>query len=196
MKRTQILAAASRLFLADGFAGTSMDAVVAAAGVSKQTLYRYFPSKNDLLAEVLTSLVSLPDVLGRLPAAPATLAEFRESLIRLGHGLTGAMMRPESIGALRLVLGEAIRLPALRDLVRQALPAQLLGLIEHMLADADARGLIASPRPDLGARMLFGSFFSFVALDAMLRETPTQPPSRDDITLLVDSFLLTVEVAR
>lgn len=52
-KRQQIADAATRLFLANGYAGTSTDAISADAGVSKQTLYSYFPTKVDLLAEVL-----------------------------------------------------------------------------------------------------------------------------------------------
>ena len=48
-KRQQITDAARALFLAQGFARTSMDAITAEAGVSKQTLYSYFPSKNELL---------------------------------------------------------------------------------------------------------------------------------------------------
>jgi len=53
-KRAQIAKAARKLFLDLGYAGTSMDAVSAQAKVSKQTLYTYFPTKVDLLHEILT----------------------------------------------------------------------------------------------------------------------------------------------
>ena len=36
-----------------GYAATSMDAVTALAGVSKQTIYSYFPSKGELFADFL-----------------------------------------------------------------------------------------------------------------------------------------------
>jgi AcrR family transcriptional regulator len=47
--RERILAAADRLFHADGIRATSVDAVIAAADVAKATLYRHFPTKDDLI---------------------------------------------------------------------------------------------------------------------------------------------------
>ena len=52
-KRESILEAARELFLRDGFAGTSMDAVTARAGVSKATVYAHFSSKDQLFASLM-----------------------------------------------------------------------------------------------------------------------------------------------
>ena len=52
-KHKNILSVARRLFLQDGYKNTSMDQVAAESGVTKQTVYRYFPSKLALLEEVL-----------------------------------------------------------------------------------------------------------------------------------------------
>jgi len=49
VRRTELLDAAERLFLADGVAATNVDAIVAAAGVAKGTFYLYFNAKEDLL---------------------------------------------------------------------------------------------------------------------------------------------------
>lgn len=51
-KRSVILRAAHTLFLKEGYAETSMDAVTSAAGVSKATVYSHFASKEKLF-EVL-----------------------------------------------------------------------------------------------------------------------------------------------
>lgn len=51
--RQRIVEAANDLFYAHGIAVTSVDDVVARAGVSKPTLYRYFPSKGHLIAAYL-----------------------------------------------------------------------------------------------------------------------------------------------
>jgi AcrR family transcriptional regulator len=51
--RSAILDAAGRLFAESGWAGTGMREVARAAGVSVETVYANFPSKNDLLIAVL-----------------------------------------------------------------------------------------------------------------------------------------------
>lgn len=51
--REQVLDAAAALFYAHGVRAVSVDAVVAASGLSKMTLYRYFPSKDELVAAYL-----------------------------------------------------------------------------------------------------------------------------------------------
>lgn len=51
--RERILAAADRLFYADGLRATGIDSVIAAAGVAKMTLYSHFKSKDELIAEYL-----------------------------------------------------------------------------------------------------------------------------------------------
>ncbi len=52
-KRTQILDGARKCFLANGFDGASMNDIVAAAGVSKGTVYSYFTSKETLFAAMV-----------------------------------------------------------------------------------------------------------------------------------------------
>jgi len=49
--RTAIADAAVALFLERGFGETTMEDVAAAAGVSRRTAYRHFPSKDDLVFE-------------------------------------------------------------------------------------------------------------------------------------------------
>ncbi|WP_144712618.1 TetR/AcrR family transcriptional regulator [Curtobacterium pusillum] len=47
--RERILEAATQLFRAEGLAGTRMEAIAAAAPVSKRTLYKHFPDKSELI---------------------------------------------------------------------------------------------------------------------------------------------------
>ncbi len=51
-KFDQVLAGARDVFMADGFEGASVDDIARAAGVSKATLYSYFPDKRLLFMEV------------------------------------------------------------------------------------------------------------------------------------------------
>src|SRR5689334_2361160 len=52
--RAVIVDAARKKFAGAGFAGTSMDSVARAAGVSTKTLYRLFPNKVDLFEGMVT----------------------------------------------------------------------------------------------------------------------------------------------
>ncbi|CAJ0995193.1 hypothetical protein SODG_006118 [Sodalis praecaptivus] len=52
-KKTTILEAAERLFYRNGFHATSTDRICREANVSTRTLYRYFPSREDLTAAVM-----------------------------------------------------------------------------------------------------------------------------------------------
>lgn len=52
-KRQLIVQTAFKLFKENGFYATGVDLIMREAGISKRTLYQYFPSKNDLVVAVL-----------------------------------------------------------------------------------------------------------------------------------------------
>jgi len=54
-KFDQVLDGARQIFMSDGFEGASVDDIARAAGVSKATLYSYFPDKRLLFMEVAKS---------------------------------------------------------------------------------------------------------------------------------------------
>ena len=56
--RERILEAGSALFYAEGVRAVSADKVIAAAGVSKVTFYRHFPTKDDLVVAYLEGLAT------------------------------------------------------------------------------------------------------------------------------------------
>ena len=51
--KEQILETASELFYSQGIKATGVETIVKAAGTTKMTLYKYFPSKDDLVLEFL-----------------------------------------------------------------------------------------------------------------------------------------------
>lgn len=193
-KREQIASAARRLFLDQGFATTSMDAVTAEAGVSKQTLYSYFPTKVDLLADVLFESVNQINLAPAEAAPMETLADLRAALVDFATRITHALLQPDSIAMLRLVLGEAFRLEGLRQIVRETLPVQILGRSQALLERAAAKHLISLDDPDLAARMFIGPMMTYIALDGFLSVDPPGPPQPAKLEHLVDAFLNTVVV--
>ena len=106
--RQQILAAALPLFATHGYAGTSTQAIIAAARVSKPVLYYHFGSKaglfrvtvdeaeNQLLEVILKSKAGASDVRNQLEEICAAMFQFaREnpSVIGLTLELTAAARR-------------------------------------------------------------------------------------------------------
>lgn len=51
----RILAAADKLFYEQGIRAVGVDTIAAEAGVSKRTLYNYYPTKDELIAAYLTA---------------------------------------------------------------------------------------------------------------------------------------------
>jgi AcrR family transcriptional regulator len=117
-RRQQILAAARACFLRNGFHQTSMQDVIKEAGLSVGAVYRYFPSKNDLITELAETIVGgvsgmLEELSRQEPAPP--LLDVMETAVDLVTKETG----PD--GALRLALqvwSESLRDPALATFVR------------------------------------------------------------------------------
>jgi len=109
-KRRAILKAGKNVFLKNGFGGTSMDAVAAAAGVSKMTVYRHFGSKEDLFAGVITDLCEqivedeLEEMLQRDP--PKALRAFATRMMKI-------VFAPDTIELHRIVVAESRRFPKL-----------------------------------------------------------------------------------
>jgi AcrR family transcriptional regulator len=69
-KKQDIVRTATRLFSMDGYHAVGMDRIIEESGVAKMTMYRHFPSKVDLVSEVLAqrmqqSLASLTDAVNK-----------------------------------------------------------------------------------------------------------------------------------
>jgi AcrR family transcriptional regulator len=58
-----ILAAAKKLFITNGYKGTTTIQIAREAGISEMTLFRHFPSKEDVFLAVIHPLISFMDAL-------------------------------------------------------------------------------------------------------------------------------------
>ena len=90
--RDRILDAAFRLFYAHGIRGVGVDTIIAESGVAKATLYKHFPSKDDL---VLANLDRVDAAwLGALRSAAAAAGqEPRAQLLGMFDALASACRR-------------------------------------------------------------------------------------------------------
>ncbi|GAA0910367.1 TetR/AcrR family transcriptional regulator [Virgisporangium aurantiacum] len=157
-RRQQILDAARRCFVTNGFHATSMQQVISEAGLSVGAVYRYFPSKSDLIAGVAAQLAE-----GITAQLQSIAADPERSLVDVMDGAVGvvdANANPD--GALPIavqVWAEAQRDPALRDLIARVY-GQITEVYVRIAGRAVARGELpkdADPGavgPALAAMML------------------------------------------
>src|SRR3954447_19961280 len=111
-KRTAITAAATTLFLRGGYRGTSMDEIAAAAGVSKQTLYKQFSGKERLFTGVVEAMVTAAgDPVHRAGRALEPTGDLEADLRALARQQLELVLQPSLMQLRRLVIAEAGRLP-------------------------------------------------------------------------------------
>lgn len=112
----RILDVAAVLFLRDGFAATSIEAIAVAAGVSKRTLYARFAAKDAVFVAVVRRLIGiwLTGFDEALEGAPTLKA----ALMAAGRRMLAAALTPSALALHRLVVAEAARFPELAAALR------------------------------------------------------------------------------
>lgn len=140
-KRAAILVAAKALFIRNAFAGTSMDAIAADAGVSKLTVYSHFGDKDNLFREVIRARIQdlLPDETYSFDAD----ADISEILLRVA--LTHARLDcdPETVGTFRAILSDCRQgNPRYGRLIWEEGAGRTHALMERLLRQAVDAGLL------------------------------------------------------
>ncbi|MGH3550239.1 MAG: TetR/AcrR family transcriptional regulator [Pseudonocardiaceae bacterium] len=151
-KRAAIERAALALFLRDGFARTSVDAVAAAAAVSKRTVYDYYGDKSRLFLDVLDRALAgnrarFAELLDRtLGGEVNDLTELEAALLSFGREFASATGQSQDRAAMiQLIVTEAPHFPALLEMWLTPGPEQVT-LAQRLIAFAD-RGLLELPDP-------------------------------------------------
>jgi TetR/AcrR family transcriptional repressor of mexJK operon len=121
------MAAGRTLFLANGYQGTSVDQIAAAAEVSKQTVYKHFGDKQELLLAIVAAVVdgSVQPFLERV-AALSDSTDLDADLTALGADYLRAVLAEPVVQLRRLVIGEANRLPDLARSYHHRAPNETL----------------------------------------------------------------------
>jgi AcrR family transcriptional regulator len=178
--RAAILAGARRLFLADGFERTSMDAVAAAVGVSKMTVYRHFRSKEALFAgivEAMCDAVADPELARTMARLP-----LRQALEAFGRRSLETIFDPETLGLHRVVIAECRRFPELGKMFYDRGPdINVATLAAYLARNADG-GLDPGAAAQLAAEFMallrgYEHMRALLGLDDPPGGPPGDPPS-------------------
>ena len=148
----EVLSVAREMFLANGYAGTTMDAVAAAAHISKQSVYRDYVSKDALYAAVVRDWVDRGfDAMRPHANDLAHTEDARVGLLRLARILQAGLLSPAVLQMRTLIAAQANQFPDVAaDYVTRSWTRNIHNLAEALRALAD-RGLLHLDNADLAA---------------------------------------------
>ncbi len=164
-RREQISKAAFEEFAAKGFKGATIKSIAEAAGLQSPALiYWYFPDKEALFREVLSSQVPVL----RAVADPAPMMDLppEEVLPRLGRAYFA--FEQFDVRMLQLMVGEAVRRPEVAEMFIRSGPGKVLEFLKAYLAHqielgrlkphdarSSARAFIGMLMPQLAGQLFF-----------------------------------------
>ncbi|HHS81886.1 MAG TPA: TetR/AcrR family transcriptional regulator [Devosia sp.] len=148
-KFAQVLAGARQVFLSDGFEGASVDDIARVAGVSKATLYSYFPDKRQLFMEVANSECTM--MADRALELIGEGKPPREVLCIAASQLVRFMISDFAMQCFRICVAERDRFPELGQAFYTAGPEMGRKRICEYFVDACARGELIIEDVDMAA---------------------------------------------
>ncbi len=165
--RQAILAAAFELFGELGYAALTIEGVAAWAGVGKQTIYRWWPSKADVLLDALAVKADMHIPVADQGSYRTELRTFLDSSFVLSR-------RPQVAAMLCALMAQAQTDPAFGDRFREVFLLRRRDALATILNRAGERGdLPAHPSPGVVQDLVFGVIWyrmlaTRVPLDAAL----------------------------
>ena len=189
---SSILRAAKRLFLNAGFDGVSLEAVGEAAGVTRQTVYNLFGSKEGVFRAMVglhwdeiarDSAIVQSTSLAIVLEPAAILRDFGAAIVRFIEGT-------EQVAFTRLVIMESRQRPWIAEEFYLLRKQPLLHGFTDCLRRLDAAGSISCMYPEIAAHQFFGLIQEFVIWPQVMAIGPAaqaMPAS----SLVIDEAVLT-----
>ncbi len=151
-KFDQVVAGARDVFMREGYEGASVDVIARDAGVSKATLYSYFPDKQHLFLAVLSEeCVQQSEV--EIMMAEGTMS-VPDTLRSICRELTGFVTSPFGQDMFRVCVAEAQRFPALGQAFYESGPKRWIAKIGDYLNSPKAQEVLDIQDPILAADQL------------------------------------------
>lgn len=171
--RQAILTAALQLCQEQGFALTTVEAIAKRAGVGKQTIYRWWPSKG---AVVLDALLETVQTSAEFPDTGDVVADLRTQMTAVAQALSGAELPPMLQG----LIAAAQTDPDLAATVLQVLIEPRSAACRKRLERAREQGqLRAEVEPADIVELLYAPFYYRLLLN-------TRPITTDQVDTVLD----------
>jgi len=151
-KRAAILSAATDVFLKGGYLGTNVDAIAAGSGVSKQTVYKHFGSKEVLFVEIVASMTSTAgDMVVGETSEPDDSTDLAKYLRAYAETQLTVVLTPRLMQLRRLVIGEVSRFPDLAKVLYERGPQRAMTRLTAVFERLATRGLLTVADPSIAA---------------------------------------------
>jgi AcrR family transcriptional regulator len=159
----RILAAAVEAFAESGYAGTATSEIARRAGVAEGTIFRYYPTKKDLLIGAVGPLMArtmTPEARARLETLLTTEYPSVEAFVHTVAADRLAFARENPL-LVRLVVQEIPFHAELREQFRQRVLSVFFPLLLQAIVRLQERGLIGPIAPTTAARLIMSSVIGY-----------------------------------
>lgn len=140
-RKALVMDIATRLFVSQGFAATSLVDIAKGAGVATRTLYQHFGDKEAIFREVIFARDAGQAIEPPRAGPGDTL---HGALLRGADYAYAVTYREQSIGLMRLMIAESQRFPDFMKSVANSIFARFRGNFEKLFKSCEAAGLIPS----------------------------------------------------
>jgi len=187
-KRQNIIKGATELFLKHGFHIVSMDKIAKAAPVSKATLYKYFKSKDALLAAVIDDLCA--DLWQSMDEVTMNLS-IENNLKKIASAFVDLIFSEQGIAIYRLVVAECYEFSQLGELVYQTGPKSALSQLEQYLTEINQQQQVTITDVSFAADSFFSVLKGELHFQCLLgiKPLPTAIEKENHINQIVSFFL-------
>jgi AcrR family transcriptional regulator len=153
----QIIQAAVDVFDKKGLSGARLEDIAKQAGVSKGTIYLYFPNKEELFREMVRSTlietIALREQMPEEGTATEQLLRYMEQFWELAR-------TPAYMTIYRIVSGEIHLFTDLAEFYFKEVVLRARGMVERIITRGVASGEFRPINPAIAARMLSALFFT------------------------------------
>lgn len=195
-RRQQIIDGALQVFAHKGFEKATNKEIAEAAGIgSPGLIYHYFKDKGDLLQQVVEQRMPFLQLLTHSDEEIMSKPP-REVLMIFGKAFLRVADNPTSIALFKLILGEAMRQPAVAELVNRIGPSRSIGFLTRYLEKQMAAGVLKPMNSGAAARCFMGSLVAYLLTRNVFLQPDAQQISPDTmVATAVEIFLRGMQLA-
>jgi AcrR family transcriptional regulator len=189
-RRSHVLAAASAVIQAKGYAAATTLDIATAAGVSKRDLYALFPTKVALLEAMIRDGVA--DMTKPIALQPArNRADVYQGLSAFGDAFLTRLLSPSVLGLYRIAVAEAPASPVLGRLLIEAGAGTTKQVVSDFVAAALKAGHVRFEQPAAAIGVFFHVLLGDLRLQALL--APDHPVAPEAVRRQVGLAVLALK---